>query len=57
MFNWLLWKAAWHFADMIAVDLLYLSVTFINTVLVCWMEAIIRLKDKKQMIFKDTGVV
>lgn len=42
-----------HFADMIVADALYLNAPFINTVLGCRMEAVIRLKDEKRLIFKD----
>ncbi len=42
-----------HFADIIVADALYLNAPFINTVLKCGMEAVIRLKDEKRLIFKD----
>lgn len=42
-----------HFADMIVADALYLNAPFINTVLECGMQAVIRLKDEKRLIFKD----
>jgi len=42
-----------HFADLIVADALYLNAPFINTVLSCGMETVIRLKDEKRLIFKD----
>ena len=42
-----------HFADVIVADALYLNAPFINTVLDCKMEAVIRLKDEKRLIFQD----
>lgn len=42
-----------HFADVIVADALYLNAPFINTVLNCKMDAVIRLKDEKRRIFQD----
>ncbi len=42
-----------HFADVIVGDALYLNAPFINTVLACGMDAVIRLKDEKRLIFQD----
>ncbi len=42
-----------HFADVIAADALYLNAPFINTVLECGMDVVIRLKDEKRLIFRD----
>lgn len=42
-----------HFADVIAADALYLNAPFLNTVLDCRMDAVIRLKDEKRCIFQD----
>lgn len=42
-----------HFADVIVADALYLNAPFVNTVLECHMEAVIRLKDEKRLIYKD----
>lgn len=42
-----------HFADLIVADALYLNAPFINTVLSCGMETVIRLKDEKRLIFQD----
>ncbi len=42
-----------HFADIIVADALYLNAPFINTVLECDMEAVIRLKDKRRLIFRE----
>lgn len=42
-----------HFADIIVADALYLNAPFINTVLGCGMEAVIRLKDERRLLFKD----
>ena len=42
-----------HFAGVIAADGLYLNAPFINTVLECHMDAVIRLKDEKRLIFQD----
>lgn len=42
-----------HFADVIVADNLYLNAPFINTVLECKMDAVIRLVDERRLIFKD----
>ncbi len=42
-----------HFADIIVGDALYLNAPFINTILECGMEAVIRLKDKRRLIFRE----
>lgn len=42
-----------HFADVIVADALYLNAPFINTVVDCGMEVVIRLKDEKRLIFQD----
>ncbi len=42
-----------HFADVIVGDALYLNAPFINTVLQCGMDIVIRLKDEKRLIFQD----
>ncbi len=42
-----------HFADVIVADALYLNAPFINTVLECGMDAVIRLKDENRLIFQD----
>lgn len=42
-----------HFADVIVADALYLNAPFINTVLECRMDVVIRLKDEKRRIFQD----
>ncbi len=42
-----------HFADVIVADALYLNSPFINMVLQCGMDAVIRMKDEKRLIFKD----
>ncbi len=42
-----------HFADVIVADALYLNAPFINTVLECGMDVVIRLKDEKRLIFQD----
>lgn len=42
-----------HFADVIVADALYLNAPFINTVLKCRMDTVIRLKDERREIFKD----
>lgn len=42
-----------HFADVIVADALYLNAPFINTVLECHMDAVIRLKDETRNICKD----
>lgn len=42
-----------HFADVIVADALYLNAPFLNTVLDCHMDAVIRLKDEERLIYKD----
>ena len=42
-----------HFADVIVADALYLNAPFINTVLELGMDAVIRLKDEKRLVFQD----
>ncbi len=42
-----------HFADVIVGDALYLNAPFINTVLQCGMDIVIRLKNEKRLIFQD----
>lgn len=42
-----------HFADVIVADALYLNAPFVNTVLQCGMDVVIRLKDEKRLIFQD----
>ena len=42
-----------HFADVIVADALYLNAPFINTVVGCGMDTVIRLKDEKRCIFQD----
>lgn len=42
-----------HFADVMVADALYLNAPFINTVLQCKMDVVIRLKDEKRRIFQD----
>jgi len=42
-----------HFADVIVADALYLNAPFINTVLGCGMDVVIRLKDEKRLIYQD----
>lgn len=42
-----------HFADVVVADALYLNAPFINTVLKCHMDEVIRLKDEKRLVFKD----
>ena len=46
-------KTHGHFADVIVADALYLNAPFINTVLDCGMDVVIRLKDEKRLIFQD----
>lgn len=43
-----------HFADVIVADALYLNAPFINTVLDCKMDTVIRLKDETRCIYQDT---
>ena len=38
---------------MIVADALYLNALFLNTVLDCHMDAVIRLKDEERLIYKD----
>ena len=42
-----------HFADVIVSDALYLNAPFINTIKENGLEAVIRLKDEKRLIFQD----
>lgn len=42
-----------HFADVIVADALYLNAPFLNTVLECHVDAVIRLKDEKRLIYRD----
>ncbi len=42
-----------HFADVIVADALYLNAPFINTVLGCGMDVVIRLKDENRLIYQD----
>lgn len=42
-----------HFADVIVGDALYLNAPFINTVKESGLEAVIRLKDEKRLLFQD----
>lgn len=42
-----------HFVDVIVADGLYLNVPFLRVVLKCHMEAVIRLKDERRLIFQD----
>ncbi len=42
-----------HFADVVVADALYLNAPFINTVLECGMDVVVRLKDEKRLIFQD----
>lgn len=44
-----------HFADVIVADALYLNASFINTIKENGLEAVIRLKDEKRLIFQDAG--
>ena len=44
-----------HFADVIVADALYLNAPFINTIKGNGLEAVIRLKDEKRLIFQDAG--
>ena len=46
-------RALIHQPDLIVADALYLNAPFINTVLSCGMETVIRLKDEKRLVFKD----
>ena len=42
-----------HFADVIVADALYLNAPFINTIKENGLDAVIRLKDEKRLIFQD----
>ncbi len=42
-----------RFADVVVADALYLNAPFINTLLECGMDVVIRLKDEKRLIFQD----
>ena len=42
-----------HFADVIVADALYLNAPFINTLKANGLEAVIRLKDERRLLFKD----
>ena len=42
-----------HFADVIVADALYLNAPFINTIKENGLEAVIRLKDEKRLIFQN----
>jgi len=42
-----------HFADVIVADALYLNAPFINTIKECGLEAVIRLKDERRLLFQD----
>ena len=42
-----------HFADVIVADGLYLNAPFLRVVLKCHMEAVVRLKDERRLIFQD----
>ena len=42
-----------HFADVIVADALYLNAPFINTLKECGLEAVIRLKDERRLLFQD----
>jgi len=44
-----------HFADVIVADALYLNAPFINTVLDCGMDTVIRLKDENRCIYQDAN--
>lgn len=44
-----------HFTDVIVADALYLNAPFINTIKENELEAVIRLKDEKRLIFQDAG--
>ena len=48
-------KRQGHFADVIVADALYLNAPFINTIKENGLEAVIRLKDEKRLIFQDAG--
>ena len=43
-----------HFADVIVADGLYLNAPFLKVVLNCHMEAVIRLKEERRLIFRDS---
>lgn len=42
-----------HFADVIVADALYLNAPFINTIKENGLEAVIRLKDERRLVFQD----
>jgi len=42
-----------HFADVIVADALYLNASFINTLRENGLEAVIRLKDERKILFRD----
>lgn len=42
-----------HFADVIVADALYLNAPFIHSILACRMDAVIRLKDERRLLFQD----
>ena len=42
-----------HFADVIVADALYLNAPFINTVVECGMDAVIRMKDERRQLYQD----
>lgn len=42
-----------HFADVIVADGLYLNAPFLKVILGCHMDAVIRLKDERRLIFQD----
>lgn len=46
-------KTQGHFADIIVADALYLNAPFINTLKENGLEAVIRLKDERRLLFKD----
>lgn len=48
-----LYKKFGHFSDLIVADALYLNAPFLNTILDCHMDAAIRLKDERRLIYKD----
>lgn len=42
-----------HFADVIVADALYLNAPFLKVVLDCHMDAVIRLKEERRLIYQD----
>jgi len=48
-----MYKKFHHFADVIVTDALYLNATFLNVILDCHMDAVVRLKDERRLIYKD----